>query len=242
MASDVDGGELDSLLDACETVLGYRFDDRGLLSLALTHASIARTRSDSNERIEFLGDAILGAVVCEMLYRRFPDEPEGDLTRMKSTLVSRRTCAVAAERMGLDDLLMTGKGLSSRSSVPTSVNAAVYEAIVGALYLDGGLEVARAFVEKSLADDIDEIGTRGGARNFKSRLQQLAQRASGETPVYRLLDEKGPDHSKCFEVAAYVGETEYPSAWGPNKKEAEQLAARNALRAMEGAEPAEASE
>lgn len=234
MANDLDKRELDELLDACEDVLDYEFGDRGLLAQALTHASIARTRSDSNERLEFLGDAILGAVVCEALYRRFVDEPEGELTRMKSSLVSRRTCAAVAKRLGLDELLMIGKGLASRSHVPTSVTAAVFESIVGALYLDGGLESARGFVEWALEDEFETISSRGGSRNFKSQLQQIAQRLHGETPVYRVLDEKGPDHSKCFEVAAFVGSLRYPAAWGPNKKEAEQLAAMNALRAIEG--------
>jgi ribonuclease III len=228
--------ELDDLLDDCEDVLDYEFHDRSLLEKALTHASIARTRLHSNERMEFLGDSVLGLVVCEALFRRFEEEAEGEMTRMKSALVSRRTCAAVTARLGLDDLLMTGKGLSARTAMPLSVKAAVFESVVGAIYLDGGLEVARQFLERVLEPDFEAVSERERSRNFKSRLQQLAQKLHGETPLYRLLDEQGPDHSKCFKVAAVVGSSSFPAAWGPNKKEAEQHAAENALASIEGRE------
>ena len=216
-------------LGRCEAALGYRFRDRALLELCLTHASVARTRLASNERLEFLGDAVLGLVVCELLFRRYPDFPEGELTRVKSVLVSRTTCAELSRRLGLDEALLVGKGLGGRDRIPTSILGAVFESLVAGVYLDGGLEAARGFIERAVEDELDQAVSRGPGRNFKSVLQHLAQKRFGETPSYRLLDEQGPDHSKCFQVAAVIGDTVYTSAWGASKKEAEQAAARNAL-------------
>ncbi len=224
----------DDLLDECEQVLEYRFRDRDLLRRCLTHASVARTRLASNERLEFLGDAILGLVVCEMLYRRFPEEPEGEMTRIKSSVVSRTCCARLSDRLGLHRFLIVGKGLSGRRSYPMSVKAAVVESLIAGLYLDGGLEVARSFIEKHLSAEVEEAAESVHGRNYKSVLQQYAQRSLGAVPTYRLLDEKGPDHSKCFKLAATIGSRQFPPAWGASKKEAEQRAARNALCELEG--------
>ncbi|MGC1273692.1 MAG: ribonuclease III [Planctomycetaceae bacterium] len=227
-----DSEDLTDRLDRCEAALGYRFRDRSLLALCLTHASVARTRLASNERLEFLGDAVLGLVVCELLFRRFPESPEGELTRVKSVLVSRSTCADMSRRLGLDRVLLVGKGLGTHDLIPTSILGAVFESLVAGVYLDGGLEAARAFIERVVEDELEEAAARDRGRNFKSVLQHLAQKRFGETPVYRLVDEQGPDHSKCFEVAAIIGDAAYPSAWGASKKEAEQAAARNALGAL----------
>ncbi len=219
----------DEVLDECEDVLDYEFRSRELLQQALTHASIARTRPDSNERLEFLGDAILGSVVCEELFQRYPQSPEGELTRIKSVLVSRATCAKVTHELGLDDFLLLGKGLTSGVRIPGSIAAAVFEALIGAMYLDGGRDVARDFILRCLDDLVPRVAESSAGVNYKSLLQQLAQRSHGETPVYQVLDEKGPDHSKCFQVSAAIGQHTYASAWGPSKKEAEQLAAKNAL-------------
>lgn len=224
-----DLGELADRLDRCEQALGHRFRDRSLLELCLTHASVARTRLASNERLEFLGDAVLGLVVCEMLFKRFPEAAEGELTRVKSVLVSRSTCAELTRKLGLEQLMFVGKGLGSRDRIPTSILAAVFESLVAGVYLDGGLEAARALIERVLDDELDRAEARDRGRNYKSVLQHLAQKRFGETPNYRLMDEQGPDHSKCFLVAAVIGETAYTAAWGASKKEAEQAAARNAL-------------
>ena len=229
-----DADELADRLDRCEAAVGHRFADRSTLELALTHASVARTRLASNERLEFLGDAILGAVVCEMLFRRFPEAAEGELTRIKSVLVSRTTCAALSRRAGLDELLLLGKGLGGGDRIPTSILGAVFESLVAAVYLDGGLEAARGFVERLVEPEIERASRRERGRNFKSVLQHLAQKRFGETPNYRLLDSQGPDHSKCFQISAVIGETAYPAAWGPNKKEAEQAAAKNALEELDG--------
>jgi ribonuclease-3 len=221
-------------LEECQAALAYRFRQLELLRSALTHASGADTRLLSNERLEFLGDAVLGLVVCERLFQRFPDYLEGELTKIKSVVVSRRTCAHISRNLHLADFLYLGKGMSSHTTVPPSVLADVFESLVAAIYLDGGLEPAREFILKHMGPEIDQVaeGTHGG--NYKSLLQQLAQREFGATPQYQLLDEKGPDHSKCFKIAAVLGRTPYPAAWGRNKKEAEQKAALNALSAING--------
>jgi ribonuclease-3 len=221
----------------CEQLLHYRFIDRELLETCLTHASISKTRLASNERLEFLGDAILGTIVCEALYHRFPEAPEGELTRIKSSLVSRNTCAAITKELGLDRCLLLGKGLSIHNEVPLSILAGVIEALVAGVYFDGGMEACRRFVERILASRIDQNTQFDRARNFKSILQQLSQKSFGETPVYQVLDEKGPDHSKCFQISAVIGPQTFPSAWGASKKEAEQRAACNALLEIQGEKP-----
>ncbi len=221
-------------LAECEDVLGYRFQNPTLLREALTHASGANHRLVSNERMEFLGDAILGAVVCDLLYRRFPDFLEGEMTRIKSIVVSRRTCAKISERLGIDDFLLIGKGMGSHVQTPSSMMADVFESLIGAIYLDGGMEAARPFILRHIGPEIDAVADGQGGVNHKSHLQQLAQRQFGETPIYQLLDEKGPDHSKCFKIAARIGSACYAPAWGRNKKDAEQNAALNALCQIAG--------
>ena len=232
-----DSAQTDALTE-CEERIGYRFRDRHHLRLALTHASAARIRTDSNERLEFLGDAILGAIVCSLLYRTYTASLEGEMTRLKSMLVSRSTCARVGQRWGLDEYLIMGKGLSSEETLPSSILAGVVEALIGACYLDGGIEAARAVVMKLMEEDLSAVTDTTEGKNYKSLLQQIAQKHFNETPVYRLLDEQGPDHSKCFQIAAVVGHRIFPAAWGPNKKEAEQRAAENALVELNGTQNA----
>ncbi len=221
-------------LERCQEVLRYRFESPTYLREALTHASGANHRLASNERLEFLGDAILGAIVCERLFLNFPDYLEGDLTRVKSVVVSRRTCAKISRALGLEDFLVLGKGMGSQEETPSSVLADVFESLIGAIYLDGGMEAAKRFIVRHIEAEIDEtVGGHGGI-NYKSNLQQVAQRQFGETPTYQLLDEKGPDHSKCFKISAQVGRQQFAPAWGRNKKDAEQRAAMNALSQLAG--------
>lgn len=233
---DIPFESLEDRFSSCEERLNYRFRDRSILELSLTHASVARTRLESNERLEFLGDSILGHLVCEALYLRFPEEAEGELTRIKSAIVSRTTCAAISYRLGLERFLLLGKGLSSHDRIPLSIMAAVFESLVAGLYLDGGMDAVRGVVAPLVEPEIEHAAAAGNLRNFKSLLQQISQKTYGETPSYRLLDEKGPDHSKCFKVAAVVGTKFFPGAWGPSKKEAEQRAAQNALCEIEGLE------
>ena len=212
-----------------EKILGHTFHNPQLLKEALTHASIADNRLDSNERMEFLGDAVLDLIICEALYQRFPEYQEGDLTKVKSAVVSRRTCAEVANETGLTDLLLIGKGISSRNQMPSSLAAAVYESIVAALYLDGGFEVVKDYVLRTMTAKLEAIASNSHQQNYKALLQQHAQKSLSATPIYELLDEKGPDHSKCFEVCVTIDGRRFTSAWGPNKKMAEQKAALLAL-------------
>jgi ribonuclease-3 len=227
----------DGLLAECEQLLGYDFVQRELLHLALTHASIARTRAESNERLEFLGDAILGAVVCEHLFNDYPDATEGELTRIKSVVVSRATCAELTCELGLERFLLLGRGVDSQGRIPGSILAAVFEAVVGAIYLDGGYLAARRFVLERISSQVQQAAESTTGVNFKSLFQQFSQRTLGVTPTYTVLEEQGPDHSKCFRVSAVVGSRTFLAAWGPSKKEAEQRAAGNALAECEGEPP-----
>lgn len=217
------------MAERCEKAIGYKFRDRRKLEHSLTHTSIARTRLDSNERLEFLGDAIMGAVICEHLYHTYPEIPEGEMTRIKSAVVSRQTCTKLSEGLKLNYVILLGKGLASRDRVPASIMAAVFEALVAGIFLDGGFEAAQAFVLRSMLPEVERVAGSVHAQNYKSMLQQVAQKMFGQTPQYRTMDEKGPDHSKCFQIAASIGSRVFPASWGPNKKEAEQNAARRAL-------------
>jgi ribonuclease-3 len=227
------------LRQRAEKVLGYTFRDPQLLKESLTHASIADHRLKSNERMEFLGDAVLDLVVCEALYLRFPSLLEGDLTKIKSAVVSRRTCAEVATETGLSELLIIGKGISSRAAMPSSLAAAVYESIVAAIYLDGGFDAVKEYVLRTITSKITLISENINQQNYKAMLQQHAQKILGATPIYELLDEKGPDHSKCFEVCVMIDGRRFTSAWGPNKKMAEQKAALLALEELGVMEAAE---
>jgi ribonuclease III len=222
----------DDLQKRAEQILQYQFVRPELLKESLTHASIAETRLHSNERMEFLGDAVLDLIVCEALYLKFPELLEGDLTKIKSAVVSRRTCAEVSKETGLIDLLIIGKGISSREHMPSSLAAAVYESVVAAIYLDGGFEMVKQYVLRTMTPKIEAIASNTHQQNYKAVLQQHAQQSLGATPIYELLDEKGPDHSKCFEVCVCVDGRRFHSAWGPNKKMAEQKAALLALEEL----------
>jgi len=234
--------DIAAVVAACEARIGYGFSDKSLLRAALTHASGALHRLASNERLEFLGDAILGAVVCELLYHRYPESLEGDLTRLKSIVVSRQTCAKISESLGMREFLILGKGMSVHPTVPSSLLADVFESLIAAIYLDGGVQFVRRFIETHLTPEIEAAAEGEAGENYKSLLQQVAQREHGITPTYQLLDEKGPDHSKCFKISAQIGSHRYQPAWGRNKKEAEQRAARNALYELAGDPPPFSSE
>jgi len=238
--SPVEGGRSPAVdLEGCQERIGYRFRDLSLLEASLTHASGAQHRLASNERLEFLGDAVLGFVVCELLFQKYPGYLEGDLTRVKSIVVSRKTCAKLSVRIGLEEFLILGKGMAADPQVPRSLLADVFESLLAAVYLDGGMASAREFIKRFVEPEIEGAVSGESGGNYKSRLQQEAQRRYGLTPTYRVLDEKGPDHSKCFMITAQVGEVRYPAAWGSSKKEAEQRAAKNALSNIDGNEIAD---
>ncbi len=210
--------------------MDYRFHDPALLAEALTHSSVAEHRLASNERMEFLGDSVFGCVVCEYLFRYYPKMEEGQMTKIKSAVVSRRVCSEVANHLGLPELMSLGKGINGRGELPASLAAAVYESIVAAIYLDGGFEPARQFILRHLEPIIRSTAESAHQFDYKSSLQQYAQRLLVCLPVYHLLDTQGPDHSKCFEVAVELKGQRYPSAWGQSKKQAEQEAALRALK------------
>lgn len=224
------------MLHRCEERLGYEFQDIAKLKEALTHASGASHRLGSNERMEFLGDAILGFVICQLIYDQFPNYLEGDLTKIKSVVVSRMTCAKVSNDLELEEFLIVGKGMNVAKRVPRSVMADVFESLVAAIHLDGGLEPVHKFISKHMQPEIDRAAAGETEDNYKSLLQQMSQRDFGATPTYSLVDERGPDHDKSFKVSAYICGRDYPPAWGRNKKEAEQRAACNALAAIGGEE------
>jgi ribonuclease-3 len=216
-------------LQQIEQTIGYEFSDKKLLAKAFTHSSAVENRILSNERLEFLGDSVLAVVICQTLFERFPDYLEGDLTKIKSMLVSRGTCAKVSRKLGLHKYLKVGKGMVSSRALSGSLAAGVLETAIGAIYIDGGFEAAHSFIRRVFSSLIDGADAQQAQGNYKSLLQQHAQEKYNVTPVYMLLDEKGPDHNKCFELEVVVDNHHFTSAWGTNKKEAEQKAAFNAL-------------
>lgn len=222
-----------------ETILGHRFSDPTLIACALTHASFATVRTDSNERLELLGDSILSFIICEHLFARYPEADEGTLTKIKSYLVSRAKCAEYSSHLGLSPLIIVGKGFAG-SALPISIAGSCLEALIAALYLDAGLDAARTFVLRTVEPHVESAYRTGHQMNFKSVLQQVAQAMSAGVPVYCVVDQQGPDHSKTFAVRAELGGRAFEPQWGLTKKSAEQAAALAALRELglvEGEEP-----
>lgn len=216
-------------LQKVEQIIGYKFSNRNLLSEAFAHSSAVDDRLHSNERLEFLGDSVLAVVICRALFEQFPDYMEGDLTKIKSMLVSRRTCARVTKRLGLQEFLKIGKGMASNRALTNSLAAGLLEAIIAAIYIDADFDAASNFILRTFAPEIAMADAEQSQGNFKSLLQQYAQQQFNTTPDYLLLDEKGPDHDKCFESEVVVAGRHFQSAWGTNKKQAEQKAAFNAL-------------
>jgi ribonuclease-3 len=216
----------------------HEFTDPALLTLALTHASTGEERD--NERLEFLGDAALDLVVAEELYREHPDLDEGELTERKALVVSRRSLAVAARRLALEELGRFGRGLD-RHTLSRSVLANLYEAVLGAVYLDAGLGPVREFVRSTLAEELGEANARNTERpaaSPKQLLQELCQKTAGTLPRYELVEMRGEAHARAFLIRACLGEREFPPAWGRNRKEAEHWAAQEALYVLEEQHPA----
>ena len=161
------------------------------------------------------------------------------MTKVKSVVVSRRTCATFSEQVGLGDYLFTGKGMPAGAQVPMNMLADVFEALVAAIYLDGGYGAADEFVRDFIEPEIDKVAAAAVSLNAKSQLQTLAQREFGDTPRYVVLDEQGPDHDRCFKVSVEIAGRYYPPVWGRNKKQAELMAATTALASLKGDSPPE---
>lgn len=219
---------------SAEAILGYRFSDAGLMRRALMHASAAEDRLASNERMEFLGDAVLGLVACQRIYELYPDLLEGEMTKIKSVAVSRKVCAVIARHIGLEDLIVLGKGIKGPAGqLPHSLAAASLESTIAAVYLDGGLAPVYAWLGPLLEPHIAMAYESGHQQNYKSVLQQHAQRRFQQTPEYLMLGEAGPDHSKTFRVAVRIAGKIYEAGEGASKKQAEQKAALLALHELD---------
>jgi ribonuclease-3 len=219
-------------INAVQSMIGYEFKNTALLEQALSHSSAVDQREESNERLEFLGDAVLGFIICNKTFEQFPDYEEGEMTKIKSAVVSRRVCAEIADELELGRMLRIGKGMHTLT-LPSSVTGAAFEAMIGAIYLDGGLDPAKAFILSTMETRIAEAAASSHQENYKSVLQQVGQKMEGSTPNYVVLNEQGPDHAKCFEICVELGSKRYTAKWGPSKKQAEQLAALEALKELE---------
>ncbi len=217
-------------LYACQRAINYHFRDISMLENALTHSSVKSADRPSYERLEFLGDSVVGLVIADHLYQLKPDFDEGELTKVKSDVVSTDGLAAAASVCGLESFLAIGRGIQMKNGPPKSLIADVFEAVVGAIYLDRGYEAVRLYVLDHLHPFIEDALSDRSAKNFKSVLQQVAQREFRETPHYEVVRRSGPDHSRTYEVLAVLGARRYKSARGPTKKEAEQAAAKRALQ------------
>lgn len=219
--------------------LAYRFADSRLLASALTHRSYSNERPDHdvpcNERLEFLGDAVLALVVSDELYRRRPDLPEGELTRMRAGIVNRHALATVARRLDLGSALLLGRGEEkSGGRDKDNLLADALEALFAAVYCDGGLAAAQEVLLPLLAEAIDAALAEGSDNDFKTALQELLQRQRRALPEYRLREVSGPDHDRCFVVEAVIEEVIWGAGEGRSKKDAEQRAARAALARLAG--------
>ena len=217
-----------------EEKLGYTFQNRALLENALTHSSCAnesRGKLQSNERLEFLGDSILGMVVADHLYRNHPDLPEGVLTRTRAALVCEDSLVLVAEELGLGAYLRLGKGEEAGGGRNRpSIRADAVEAILAAVYLDGGIGSARKIIQKYILSR--EVAGLTKPRDYKTALQELVQRESGQVLAYRLIGEEGPDHNKRFFVEVTLNGNGVGQGSGRSKKEAEQMAAKAAIETL----------
>lgn len=225
--------------DELERRIEYRFNDRGLLEQALTHRSRAAEDPtggvSDNESLEFLGDAVLGFVVAEMLYRQYPDFDEGQKSKIKASAVSTQSLAQHAQRLSLGDHLILGRGEEKTGGrQKPALLADVFEALVAAIYLDGGLEAAATFLRRELQAAIDDGRDHSRVRDYKSALQERLQAEGRPLPEYRVSGESGPDHRKVFSVEVVVGGDVLGTATGRAKKEAEQEAARQAFETLAG--------
>jgi ribonuclease-3 len=232
MSLKVDNTEIRKKLKDCQQTLGYSFKNIKLLENALTHTSFKTPYNPSNERLEFLGDAILGMVISEYLFKKFPSYSEGKLTKIKSVVVSSVTLAKIGTEMDLKSHVSVGKGLTTGSSLPKSLIANVFEAIIAAIYIDGGLKAVFDFILKHLDNEIDIVCNNKHEKNYKSILQHFCQKEQGHIPKYKIIKQSGPDHKKTFEVVTLINNIEYCTGLGNNRKNAEQIAARKTLESL----------
>jgi ribonuclease-3 len=219
-------------LQDLERSLGHSFENKSLLEQAVTHASATVGACTDNERLEFLGDAVVALAVNDHLYRLFTKCEEGILTEIKSAVVSASALAKRCRVLGLNEYARMGRGMPDDSGLSDSVLANLFEAVIGALYLDAGFEYSKGFIIGQLESEIEATAENRGGGNHKAALQRAASIKYGELPRYRLVSETGPDHQKVFTVEALIKDRTFPAASGRTKKEAEQGAAANALQVL----------
>ncbi len=216
-----------------EKKLGYTFRDEGILKTALTHSSFANETSvESNERLEFLGDAVLGFIVARVLYDLFPEAAEGKLSKMRSAIVSRMNFAHFAKELKIDKQILLGKGEEITGGRKRQSNlAGAFEAVIGAVYIDGGYRKVYTIVSRLLKDCLN--GKEEIFKDYKTKLQEIAQRQFKKVPKYKVVLEEGPPHDKCFHVEVKLGRRAIGKGVGSNKKQAEQAAAKEGLEEIE---------
>jgi ribonuclease-3 len=230
--------ELRLNLDTLEEKLCYVFANKEFLILSLIHRSFVNEYRDlmgrHNERMEFLGDSVLGLVIADYLYHRLPSHPEGQLSQLRSRLVDAQSCAQYLQKLALADFILLGKGERlSDGRAKTSILADVFEAVVGAIYLDAGLPIVKSFLICHFEAEI-EAAIGSPPRNYKAELQDHSQKKFQKPPLYKVVEETGPDHAKIFHVMVFVDDQERGIGMGASKKEAEQRAAFDALSKMLG--------
>lgn len=223
--------------DRIEALLGHRFSQKHLLQLAFVHSSFFNENreemSGHNERLEFLGDAVLGLITSEYLYRHLPSQAEGQLSHLRAHLVGAAACAGYTRSLNLESYLLLGRGeLENTGRGRDRLLADLFEAVIGAIYLDGGLVAAQEFFLRHFARHLDQA-VENPLRNWKAELQHYSQQKTQQPPEYVVIDEIGPSHQRVFTVAVLIEGKERGRGEGPSKKQAEQDAAENALRAVE---------
>ena len=221
-------------MDELEAKLEYRFRNRALLDTAICHSSHANENKSrglqSNERLEFLGDAVLGLVVAQRIYKSYPKMPEGQMTRLRAELVCEQSLLGVAKTLDLGRFIRPGKGEENTGGRQRgSILADAVEALIAALYLDGGMEPAKGFIDRLILSKLDSMDTQPATSDYKTALQELVQRKSGQTLSYVLLSESGPDHKKSFTMEVRLNDKPIGEGRGHTKKEAEQAAARRGL-------------
>lgn len=224
-------------MEALQKTIAYTFQDPTLLSTALNHSSYANERrgnsEKSNERLEFLGDSVLGFVVANHLYRKFPEFPEGRMTRLRAELVCEQSLHAVAEQIRLGRYIKLGKGEEHTGGrTRPSILADAVEAVIAALYLDGGIAAAKTFIETYILNDLDE-GVDQARTDYKTTLQELVQRQSGQVLAYEMIGERGPEHNKLFTAQVVLNGQAVGTGDGHTKKAAEQAAAKCALNALQ---------
>ncbi len=225
--------QLRAQLESIEEKLGYVFANKDFLLLSLIHRSFINEYREHalqhNERLEFLGDSVLGLIVADYLYHRLPAHPEGQLSQLRSRLVDANSCAQYLQKLALGAYILLGRGETiSEGRTKTSILADAFEALLGAIYLDGGLGVTKSFLLFHFEAEF-EAAIDSPPRNYKAELQDLSQKQYQKTPLYKVVDETGPDHAKIFHVMVWIDEKEAGMGIGASKKEAEQRAAFDAL-------------